>query len=190
MTRRHRPVRAAVVAPVLAVVLAVAAGCGVPLDDSPRVISRTTTTAAATTTSENVGVVDQVRLFFVDEGGGLVGVQRDVQATATVEGAIATLLRTKPSGPLDTRIPSETDLRGMAFPEPGLVEIDLTSEMDDSHGEAQKQAFAQLVFTALAFPEVDRVAFLIDGKPVAAPTDRGNLERVTANDYDPPLNPG
>jgi spore germination protein GerM len=173
-----------------AVLFAVAAGCGVPLDDSPRVISRTTTTAAVTSTSGPEGAVDQVQLFFVDEDGGLVGVERDVQATATVQGAIATLLRTKPSGPLDTRIPSETDLLGMAFPETSWVQIDLTSEMDDSHGEVQKQAFAQLVFTALAFPQIDRVSFLIDGTPVAAPTDRGNLDVVTENDYDPPLNPG
>lgn len=189
MTHRTRA-RLVVVALTAAAVLASAAGCGVPLDESPRVISRTTTTVAATSTTDAEGAVDQVQLFFVDEQGGLVGVERDVQATATVEGAIATLLRTKPSGPLDTRIPSETDLRGMAFPEASWVQIDLTSEMDDSHGETQKQAFAQLVFTALAFPQIDRVSFLIDGTAVAAPTDRGNLEVITKYDYDPPLNPG
>lgn len=170
----------------LAAVMAV--GCGVPLDDSPRVISRTTTTTPATTTIGPNGPVAQVRLYFVDEDGGLQAVERDVQTAATVEGAIATLLHTEPTGPLDTRIPSETDLQGISFDD-DLVEIDLTIEMADNHGEAQKQAFAQLVFTALAFPQVERVAFLIDGEPVAAPTDRGNLEVVTADDYDPPLNP-
>ena len=71
----------------------------------------------------------------------------------------------------------------------GLATIDLSSEIDDIGGPAQKKAFAQIVFTALGFDEVERVRFLVDGKPVDAPTDDGNLAEVTADDYDPPLNP-
>jgi hypothetical protein len=30
---------------------------------------------------------------------------------------------------------------------------------------------------------------LIDGEPIDAPTDDGNLAKVDADNYDPPLNP-
>ena len=62
--------------------------------------------------------------------------------------------------------------------------------MRNAAGQPGKQAFAQIVFTALSFAEVETVTFRVEGQSIVAPTDRGNLEAVSAEDYDPPLNPG
>ena len=70
-----------------------------------------------------------------------------------------------------------------------MATIDLTSEINDVTGPAQKEAFAQIVFTALAFEEVQQVRFLIDNEVIDAPTDDGNLALISAENYDAPLNP-
>ena len=69
------------------------------------------------------------------------------------------------------------------------MRIDLTSEIDEITGDAQKLAFAQIVFTVLEFPQYERVAFSVEGEPINAPTDGENLAVVTADDYDAPINP-
>jgi spore germination protein GerM len=93
-----------------------------------------------------------------------------------------------PSGDLRTSVPPGTRLRG-AVVKDGLATIDLSGEINDIGGPAQKEAFAQIVFTALGFDEVQRVRFSVEGEPVDAPTDDGNLAEVDADNYDPPLNP-
>lgn len=166
---------------------ALAAACGVPLDDSPRAINQTTTSTTATTTP-GPGA-SKVVLYFVDEDGGLEGRESNVQRQAGVRDAVTTLLGTEPGPPLATRIPSGTDLNDLST-DGSLVSVDLTGEMDEVSGEAQKLAFAQIVFTILEFPAYERVTFLIEGEQVAAPTDGENREVVRASDYDPPINPG
>ena len=164
-----------------------AAGCGVPLDDSPRAISQTTTSTSTTTPPSSGGGV--VVLYFVDEDGGLEGRESNVQRLAGVQDAVTTLLGTEPGPPLATRIPSGTRLNEDLVIDGDLVRVDLTGEMDEVSGEAQKLAFAQIVFTILEFPAYSRVTFLIEGDVVAAPTDRENREVVRASDYEPPINP-
>lgn len=186
--------RAGVGVAVLAVgTLATAAlsGCGVPLDDEPRAIVRTTSTpvdATPTTTSTPGG--QEVTVYFVSEAR-LEGVPYPVKGEPSLSQALGYALETPAQGaPSDlvTAVPPGTKIRKVEVRD-GLARIDLTGEMNDISGENQKQAFAQLVFTALAFPGVSRVRFLIDGKGVDAPTDEGNLATVSASDYDPPLNP-
>ncbi|MBX3313649.1 MAG: GerMN domain-containing protein [Actinobacteria bacterium] len=182
MTRRTLAIVIALLAAV------VAAGCGVPLDDSPRAINQTTTSTTTTAPISNVGGV--VVLYFVDEDGGLVGRESNVERQAGVQDAVTTLLATEPGKPLATRIPSGTRLNEDLVIDGDLVQVDLTGEMDEVSGEAQKLAFAQIVFTILEFPAYSRVTFLIEGEVVAAPTDGENREIVRAADYDPPINPG
>ena len=94
----------------------------------------------------------------------------------------------EPEPPLDTRIPIGTELLGFALDGETAV-IDLSDDIEAFTGQAQKEAYAQLVFTALASGRARSVRFRVGGEPVRAPTDQGNLDVVTANDYDPPLNP-
>lgn len=185
ITRRLTTAVAALV--VLAAV--VATGCGVPLDDSPRAIVQTTTTTTTLVDGPGSGG-SPVVLYFVDEDGGLAPRESTVQREPSVQDAVTTLLGTEPGPPLATRIPSGTRLNDDLLIEGDLVRVDLTSEMDQVSSEAQKLAFAQIVFTILEFPAYQRVSFLIEGQQIAAPTDAENREIVEADDYDPPINPG
>jgi spore germination protein GerM len=166
-------------------------GCGVPLDSSPRVIDRATTTVPdATPTTAATPGAEEVGVYFLD-GDRLVRQGYPVEGEATLRQAIGFVLDEPAEGSpasLRTAIPPGTSLRGLGVSD-GVATIDLTSEINDVSGPTQKQAFAQLVFTALDDPSVRRVRFRIDGQPVDAPTDDGNLSLVDADNYDPPLNP-
>lgn len=187
------PVRARVLAGLAVAALAVAglAACGVPLDSQPRAITRTTVTAndVPPTTSASPGAQD-VSVYFVRDDR-LEEVRYPVSGDATLSAALRFALGSPAEGSpagLTTAVPPGTRLRGVAVAD-GVASVDLSSEINDISGENQKQAFAQLVFTALSFRGVSAVRFLIQGKPVDAPTDHGNLAEVAADDYDPPLNP-
>lgn len=183
----HRPL---LVTGALAIALAVGvAACGVPLDTHPHAITRATVDPADVppTTSASPGA-QEVSVYFLRENR-LEEVRYPVDGEATLGAAIRFALATpKDSSSLHTAVPPGTEVRAVDI-RTGLARIDLTGEINDISGETQKQAFAQIVFTALSFPGVQRVRFLIDGRGVDAPTDNGNLTLVTANDYDPPLNP-
>lgn len=189
MIRRFRPLV------VLAIVAAslVASSCGVPLDTSPRAINQTTvpvdeTPTTTPTTSDTPGAAT-VAVYFL-RSGRLEAARYPVEGDSTLRKALELVL----GGPQDdatlsTSIPPDTSLLGVTI-EGSTAMIDLTSEIGDISGQPGKQAFAQIVFTALSFAEVDTVTFRVEGQPIVAPTDRGNLEAVSAEDYDPPLNPG
>lgn len=200
MTCRTTPRRATgrraapglLVAAVLAAFLGLA-GCGVPLDNSPRAISRTTVPADETvtttpTTSDNPTDAP-VSIYFL-RGNRLELAQYPVEGQPTVEKALDLLL----GGPqpedadLSSAIPPDTRLLDVVVTD-GVAMVDLTSEMGDISGQPGKQAFAQVVFTVLGFTDIHSVRFRVAGQPIVAPTDRGNLDSVSASDYDPPLNP-
>lgn len=188
MTRPLRRTAAGALAAATAIGLA---ACGVPMDREPRPITQTTAAPAATvpTTIAPTGA-PSVSVYFLN-GDQLEAEQYPVEGEVTLGKALAFVLAAPPddaSADLRTSVPPNTRLRGVQV-EDGLATIDLTGEINDIVGPNQKEAFAQIVFTALGFNEVQRVQFQIDGKPIDAPTDRGNLPVVDANDYDPPLNP-
>lgn len=184
---RNSPLRSVLIPVVGAIIVLWTVACGVPLDDSPREINRTTTTAPVATTNEAL-TGPRVTLYFIDEDGGLVGQTSATSEVVDAASAVSILLRTRPNPPFSSRIPAGTKLTGLRV-DGNVVTVDLTNQISTIRGEAEKQAYAQIVFTVLAFPEYERVRFLIDGTPVAAPTDRENLEIVSAQDFDPPLNP-
>lgn len=179
---------------VLTAVLAIAAlgsGCGVPTDDEPREITRTTiaptddvpTTIAGTGTQE-------VSIYFLREDR-LERLGVAVEDEATLSGALDLVLGPPPEGSsadLRSSVPPGTLLNGVEVAD-GLATIDLTGEVDDVSGTTQKEAFAQIVFTTLAFEGIERVRFLVDGQAISAPTDDGNREVISAANFDAPLNP-
>lgn len=190
MTGR-RPALAVLAASAALAVLGTLAACGVPLDSAPRPISRATTTAPQTppTTAGRPGA-EEVGVYFLDEDR-LVRQAYPVEGEPSLRQAIGFALDNPAEGSpsnLRTAVPPGTTLRELSLTD-GVATIDLTSEINDVSGPTQKQAFAQLVFTALDFTTVEQVRFQIDGKPVDAPTDDGNLALVDAGNYDPPLNP-
>lgn len=173
-----------------AALLATAAGCGVPLDDEPRAITRTTLPADATPTTLTPDGGPRVLVYFVRKDR-LEVQSYQVKGDATLTKAVGFALHGPAEGSpreLRSSVPPGTDLRSAKVTD-GTARIDLTHQINDISGTNQKEAFAQLVFTALEFPGVDRVRFQIEGANVDAPTDHGNQTVVTAGAYDRPLNP-
>lgn len=190
MTASRR--RAAIACGALAVTsgLAALAGCGVPLDDVPRPISNTTVASTDVPTTISPTGAATVPVYFLN-GERLQAVEYPVEGEVTLGKALDFVLAAPPedsSADLRTSIPPGTRLRGVEVAD-GLATIDLTGEISDIGGPPQKEAFAQIVFTALGFDEVREVQFQIDGKPIDAPTDDGNVAVVSADAYNPPLNP-
>lgn len=192
MTRRTgRTGRVAAALAAVAVVVGLAA-CGVPVDDEPRAISQTTLRPAESVPSTIAPTgAPTVSVYFLNDDR-LQAVEYPVEGEVTLGKALGNVLAAPPEGGasgLRTAVPPGTQLRGAEVTEDGLATIDLSSEISDIGGTTQKEAFAQIVFTALGFDEVKRVGFSIDGRPIDAPTDDGNLSEVSADDYVPPLNP-
>ena len=166
-------------------------GCGVPIDREPRPISQTTVAPSATvpTTEAPLGS-PEVSVYFLNQDQ-LQAQSRALDGEVTL-GKALDLVLAAPAGDgsseLRTAVPPGTRIRGVQV-EDGLATIDLTGEINDISGVAQKEAFAQIVFTALGFDEVQQIQFQIDGRSIDAPTDEGNLAVITADDYQPPLNP-
>lgn len=173
-----------------------AAGCGVPLDDHARAIDRATTTTTSTTTSTTPDSPSvDVIVYYVDEKGkltekgGLVPDRVEVSEDPTVRQALTILFTGEVPDQLKTSIPKGTDVISVT-PTGSQVAVDLTGEINDVTGDSQKAAYAQMVFTVLAFTEFTSVKFSIEGNPVEAPTDGANRSVVFAEDYQQPLNPG
>jgi spore germination protein GerM len=167
------------------------AGCGVPLDEAPQPVTRPTIAAGRgtpTTIASTEG--PEVGVYFLRDDR-LVRVGYPVAQPASLADALGFALGDPPDGStsLRTAIPPGTSLLAVDVDDDGVARIDLSNEVNDVQGQAQKEAFAQLVFTALGADDLTGVRFAIDGEAVDAPTDDGNLSVVTAANYDPPLNP-
>lgn len=180
----------------LAAVAVLAAGCGVPLDSSPRPISRTSVVSGAVsgretpTTSASPTAIDVAAFFLRDET--LVAGKFRIGAAPTLPDVLAFVFGDPPPG-LTTSIPAGTRLISVKVAG-RVATIDLSSHINDVSGQSQKQAYAQIVFTALRSTQVpgrqlEAVQFEVEGKAVDAPTDNGNRNSVTQADYRGPLRP-
>lgn len=188
MNRSPLLTRASLVA---AFALAALVGCGVPLDSHPQAITPTTlSTDDVPPTTSASPTAQEVSVYFLNNNR-LEEVRYPVAGQSTVDAALTFVLagpaKGSPAG-LTTAVPPDTALRSVVVTK-GVAIIDLSTEINDISGENQKQAYAQLVFTALSFQGIQAAQFHVAGAAVDAPTDHGNLAQVTASDYDPPLNP-
>jgi hypothetical protein len=172
----------------VAAALLVGASCGVPLDDGPQAVTGLTQPEESTPTTSDSPTAQEVSVYYL-VGDSLEVTRYPVDGDPTLEAALQFLLTVPPDGEAKTRIPPGTSLLGLEVAG-DVATIDVTSEIvNDTSGETQKQAFAQLAFTALASEGVTQVRFLVDGQQVEVPTDRANQRTISADDYDPPLNP-
>ena len=165
--------------------LLVLGACGVPKDGDPREIDAQNvpfdllapTNTSTTTTLVAVGPMREVTIFLAEPDGRLAPVKRSVEAPSSLRKALVALL----AGPLaeeatlHTAITSETKLRHVRGPVDGLVTIDLSRPMLDVTGRQQILALAQVVYTATAYPDVDRVLFQFDGAAREVPNGEGTL---------------
>jgi Sporulation and spore germination len=181
----------------LALLSLLVAGCGVPSQDRPVVIDPTNVpnsllaTARPEPDSTPTPSLEAKPVTYFVEAGMLVGVERDLPHASLrprLESAIAALLLgptgTEQSAGLGTAIPNNL-LLNVGEIHDGEVIIELTGEPRNSPTEENVLAVAQIVLTATAQPEIDRVRLTRDGEPVDAPLIGGTLKytALTANDY-------
>jgi spore germination protein GerM len=178
---RRRVVRLLAIAFGVCLVAALAS-CGVPRDGTARRIDARNVPfdLLGTTTSTTVvaaGPTRAVTIFLTQGDGRLAEVEREVEAPASLRKALLALL----TGPganefsLSTAITSETKLLHVRGPVDGLVTIDLSRAMLDVTGRQQILALAQVVYTATAYPGVERVLFQFDGETSEVPNGEGTL---------------
>lgn len=167
-------------------VVASAAACGVTKDSSPRVIDAQNvpfdllapTANATTTTIPGQAPIGDTTIFLADADGRLIAVRRKVEAPATLEKALAALLAGPGSDEADrlhSAITTDTKLLHVRGPVDGLVTIDLSKQLLDVTGRQQILALAQVVYTATAYPGVDRVLFQFEGESREVPNGDGTL---------------
>jgi hypothetical protein len=193
--RRRRLV--AVVVLLLPVVVTTFAACGVPTDDEPRTISPErvpdpfSSSSAPPTTRAEGGQTEKV-YFLV--GQRLRATRRPVAGEPDAENAMAELL----AGPtrqeqqvrdMTTAIPAGTELVSPPRMDDNVLELDLNEAITLIERPASRTAYAQMTYTAVALDGVAKVRFLIEGRPVDAPTDNGDRAEVDADDYEAPLRP-
>jgi len=181
----------AAAAAAVAFAISTLAACGVPIDDSPRAISRTTMdprvddSRVTPTTSDSPGAV-RVTAYFIGDNR-LVGVPFPVDDAPTLPEVLGFTLGDPPRD-LTTALPAGTRILSAEVAD-DIATVDISRAINDISGQTQKQAYAQLAFTTFDFTTVGQVRFQVEGKNVDAPTDNGNKAVVTAEDY-PALRPG
>ena len=183
MRQREIPGRVLVGTALIALVLAsCASGAG---ETTTTVAPATTTTTAAstTTTAEPIGMAVYFLLEELDDqspGPFLVPVYREAEAgTDSAMAVVEALLAGPTSGEItgtpaiSTAIPEGTELLGVDISD-GLATVDLSGEYDDGGGSFGMFArLAQVVYTLTRLPDVDEVAFAIEGEMVAVFSSEG-----------------
>ncbi|CAN5739317.1 hypothetical protein BH24ACT3_BH24ACT3_03430 [soil metagenome] len=182
---------------VLFVALALLAGsCGLPQDSEPIEMSTEGVPSdlietSSTTSTEPTGETQPVQLYFVDrEAYTLEAVTRPLETPVTPADALNALLlgiQVDEEDPdLVDRLPTALELASQPRLDDGVLTIDLSTDIDNISGLTQREAFAQLVWTATGLDDVDRVTFRVEGAPRQASTtdvDAGQLEVVNRDDY-------
>ncbi|MGY2126924.1 GerMN domain-containing protein [Blastococcus sp. SYSU DS0617] len=181
-------------------VVAVAAGCGVPTGGSPSTIAATDVpyglaapSPTATPTAPPEANVDTSRVHWLTTDGTLVPRVREVSGTSRRE-RLAYLLEQLAAGPtrgerdeqLSTSLPPEVRL-GVTGLEGGTATIDLNlnPSAQAPAGVSGRRAVAQIVLTATSVPGVESVLLELAGEPIEAPLPAGELTAgpLTAEDY-------
>ena len=156
----------------LAVVIAAAvlatAVCGVPLDKEPRPVTGATQPHETTPTTSDSPTAQEVSVYYL-VGDHLEVTRYPVDGEPTLDAALGFLLTSQPAGSAKTLIPPGTSLRKLTI-DGDVARIDLTSEIiDDTSGETQKLAFAQIVFTIASKAKVAIEAAMPERRSIAAP---------------------
>ena len=188
-TRRGHP-RAAPVA-VLAALVTLATGCGVPVDRGPTALPRrgvpfdllAPETPTSSTSTQPPQVAVTVQVYLLAPTGHVAAVNRDVPVPAPLTTVLGALVdgptNAEASAGLQTAIPTQTQVLS-ATVAGGTATVDLGGPFGQLVGQAQIDAVAQVVFTATALPGVTGVAFELSGQPVDVPTASG-ADVSTAN---------
>jgi spore germination protein GerM len=161
----------------LAVIVAAVVGgtaCGIPRDSSPRPVPREAqqplgeSGAPGPAGSEVFGP----RVYFLRDDPDraateAIPVSRSVERSA--EAVLSALFEGRTAAETDaglrTSIPTGTTLLGARIVAQRTLQVDVSEQIFDAESEAQIEAVAQIVYTATALQDVDRVRLLVEGEP-------------------------
>ena len=169
---------------VLAAVAVVAAGCGIPLDDSPRAMSPGGAGRAIEQTPTSGG--DTTAYVYFVKNDRLVDVTREVPSRSTDE-----VLNALFSGPtaaeaangLISQIPVGTVVEDVTRGD-SSIRLDLSDQMLDVIGTANLQAIGQIVMTLTDIDPASTVEVRVNDQTlkVSSPT-RGDVAQVSECDF-------
>lgn len=189
--RTERPAR--LVGALAMVVLVIAGGCGLGANDEPQPLDRENVPPAALdddtqTTAADEGVQTvAVTVYFVqtDSSGTpqLVSRGRRVPSPDNPEARLRALITQPPNqgeraDGISTYVPEDASI--LSRPETtdeGVLVVNLSDNFYELQGEASRNAFAQVVFTATEFPGVESVRFQLAGEPFDALDGEGQSRR-------------
>ncbi|BCJ75111.1 hypothetical protein CS0771_46550 [Catellatospora sp. IY07-71] len=184
--RRHRIAAAAAGGVILA---ALAAGCGVPVEDTAREVEQTGNNAPSAAPTPAVAASGPIteKLYLLRDGH-LIAVERKVPAQPDAQQLLADLL----AGPTPaeqeaglnsaltgtTAINSATDAAGSAT-------VELSTALEGTGRSDDVLAFGQLVCTLSSRPDINQVVFTRQGQRVGVPRGNGALteDPLTCADY-------
>ncbi|MCI0632964.1 MAG: GerMN domain-containing protein [Actinobacteria bacterium] len=169
-------------------------GCGLPKDDAPREIAAQDLPedlfGSSTTMPGGLPGRVEIDLYFVrSDGQRLQRVVRELPNSA--DDTVLTALLAGPlpeeveAAQVTTAIPAGTQLVQAERREQDLV-ITLTSEIITTiQNPQQRNAFAQLVYTADGLRDITSVRFVVDGVVVSVLTDSGDSDQpLTVFNFD------
>lgn len=176
----------------LALLALVPASCSLPTDKGPRAIDpsrvpQVLQPATGAPSLESGPDSTTIRLYFV-AGTKLVPVNRTIrlEAKSNARSALEALL----AGPttaekalgITSQIPPDTKVLSIES-DHDVLNVDLSKEINQVGGTTSKTAYAELTLTLTSVAGISKVSFLTEGVQVAAPTDKGNVTVVRADDY-------
>jgi hypothetical protein len=176
--------------------LAVAAGCGIPVDNGPRqlAIPETDDPAATTTTTIAPDPEDATfrQLWFIRDGL-LRATSRQIADPISHQSVFEALISgptdDERAGGIETRLPDDFEVRVVLFED--TLTIDILSEGGlPFEGEFLIAATAQLVFTGVFGTSASKVLFKEAGEYVQQLNGAGELQELDADGVPVPLQIG
>lgn len=174
MTSRRAAARVPVLlVGVLLLVAAVVGGCATGGQREPDTVAPSTGTPSASARTPEPGSALVTVYFLRDQR--LVEAQRRGPRTAQ---AALDLLTAGPTPEevttgIDSAVAPQSIVLDPRTPDAGTAVVTVGAEFTALTGRRQLLAAGQVVWTVTAAPGVDRVRLLLDGRPLATPTDRG-----------------
>ncbi|WP_144128116.1 GerMN domain-containing protein [Catellatospora sichuanensis] len=182
------PARSAAAAALGLLLAAGATGCGVPAEDTARIIeqSATASPAAPTPAAEATGPATE-KLYLLRDGH-LVAVQRRVSANPDAQQLLAHLLAGPTPAEQDADLTSAltgTTAINSATDAAGSATVELSTALEGTGRSDDVLAFGQLVCTLSSRPDINQVVFTRQGARVGVPRGNGALteDPLTCADY-------
>ncbi len=181
-------IRAAAALAGTCLLLAGLSGCGVPTEDSARVMEQTAPAARRSPTPAVTATGTVVERLFLVRDGLLVAVERKVPTRPDAQQLVADLIAGPTPAEQDagiisalqgvTAISSATDAGGSAT-------VELSTALEGIGRADDVLPFAQLVCTLSSRQEISRVVFTRQGARIGVPREDGSLteDPLTCADY-------